>query len=134
MTPDIHVTGSVDERLRRDLDPAPPTVDRVVRRALGRAPVHPAPAPRGRRRRWLVAAAGAAAAVVLVAVGLRTVPLLWHQPPPAPAEARVSLVNVGSVIVLDTGRDGRTVLLSGVRASREAPWRGQIIIQRKERP
>jgi len=43
-------------------------------------------------------------------------------------------VNVGSVVVLDTGRDGGTVLLSGVPADGGTSWRGQMIIQRGERP
>jgi len=121
--------GSIDERLRWGLEPGAAMVERVVRRALDEAPGR-VPADRwGRWGRWL-----AAAAVVLAVASFWTVPHLRRERLPEGSEGRVSMANVGSVIVLDTGRDGRTVLLSGVSAAGEATWRGQIIIQRRERP
>jgi hypothetical protein len=124
MTPDTQERHPIDERLRRGLEPDAPAVDRVVRRALAASP------RRAAAVRWLAAAT----AIVLAVVVLWTVPLVWREPPAEQPEAQVSMVNVGSVIVLDTGRHGGTVLLSGASASGGTSWRGQMIIRRRERP
>jgi len=128
MTPEIEDTSSVDEPLRRGLDPAPSTVDRVVRRALDEPPGRGHAA--GRPGRWLALAT----AIVLAVLAAWIVPRFGHAPPPEPVAAQVSMVNVGSIIVLETGRDGGKVLLSGTSATGDASWRGQIIIQLGERP
>jgi|GEM_PF-1534057 len=129
MTPDNDERRSVDEGLRRGLEPAALVVERVVRRALDEVPGRRRPDRWGRWSRWL-----AAAAVVLAVASFWTVAHLRRERLPEGSQGRVSMANVGSVIVLDTGPDGRTVLLSGVSAAGEATWRGQIIIQRRERP
>jgi len=128
MNPEIRDTSPIDESLRRGLDPSARAVERVVLRALEERPERERSAPR-----W-VAWLSAAAAVCLVVLAVWLAPRL--QPPPTPegAEARISMGNVGSIIVLETGRGGGTMLLSGTSADGDASWRGQIIIQRRERP
>ncbi len=123
MTPDTRHHRAIDERLCRALEPSGPAVERVARRALD------APSHRAAPGRWL-----ATAAVALVVAALWVVPLLRRDPPVEAPEAHVSMVNVGSVVVLDAGRGRGTVLLSGVPADGGTPWRGQMIIQRGERP
>ncbi|MGD2116527.1 MAG: hypothetical protein PVG07_15850, partial [Acidobacteriota bacterium] len=84
-----------DARLRRRLGPDPRTVDRVVRGALEAAP--------GRRRPGLGLGPGfrwAAAAVILVGLAILLVVRGAPAPGPAHLEPRVSMLNVGEVVVV----------------------------------
>lgn len=126
MRSDIREESRLEGRLRDRLNPDPATVERIVRRALD--PRVPARRP----VRWLAAGV----AVALVVITLLALPLLrGPEPvaPVAPAGARLSMVNVGEVIVARDGRGGVYVLRSGGTGEAPDVPRGQIMIQRRER-
>lgn len=114
-----------DARLRRRLGPDPRTVDRVVRGALEAAP--------GRRRPGLGLGPGfrwAAAAVILVGLAILLVvrgapapgPASLPAPGPAHLEPRVSMLNVGEVVVVRrSGGGGHLVRSEGLAGSAEEP-------------
>lgn len=126
MRSDIREETRLEGRLRERLEPDPATVERVVRRALDQR-------VRARRpARWL--AAGVAAALVVIT--LLVLPLLRDPEPVAPvgpSGVRLSMVNVGEVIVARDGRGGVYVLRSGGAGGAPDGSRGQIMIGRGER-
>ncbi len=117
-----------DARLRRSLEPEARTVERVVRGAL---------AVRRSRRAPHVGWVAAAALALAVALGALAV---WRGEPgagaPASAEPRISIANVGDVIVVQRpGQGGR------LHRSVHSAWpveqrsgRIQIILRKGERP
>jgi len=100
-----------DERLRRALEPSPGSVERVVRGALGgRRPA--------RRPRLVPAAAGAAALLALAALYLA-------RPHP---RARVSIENVGEVLIVRHREGGRVLIHNGEAAGGSPPSGSMIVI------
>lgn len=101
----------VDERLRRALEPRPDSVERVVRGALeGRRPV-------GKPR--LVPALAGLAALLALAV------LFLARPQP---RARVSIENVGEVLIVRHQEGGRVLIHNGEAAEGSPPSGSMIVI------
>lgn len=116
-----------DARLWQSLEPEPGTVERVVLGALA-----------ARRPRRAPHAGWVAAALALVlAVGALA---LWQQGPgaggPAPNQPRISIANVGDVVVVRRPGQGARLLRSvpPVEPREARPGRIQIILRKGESP
>ena len=95
----------IDQRLREALSPAPQAVERIVRRALDPEARQPHVDP---GRLLLPASLGAVLAIALaLAVAI----------PRRPAEARVSISNIGGVVVAASAREGWIVQSGGPHPS-----------------
>jgi hypothetical protein len=108
----------LDLRLREALAPRPEAVERIVRGAL--APQGPA----GLERLRL-----APALTVLAALGLTAgLLVLAPQPPRSEPEARISIENVGGLLVVHHREGGRWVVRNGTPREGSLPSRSLIVI------
>lgn len=105
----------VDERLRQTLEPRPESVERIVRGALGER--RPARRPR-LVPAVLPAVMGAAALLALAA-------LFLARPQP---RARVSIENVGEVLIVRHPEGGRVLIHNGEAAASSPPSGSMIVI------
>jgi hypothetical protein len=104
----------VDERLRRSLEPRPESVERIVRGALDER--------RPARRRLVPAVVPAvlgAAALLALAV------LFLARPQP---RARLSIENVGEVLIVRHPEGGRVLIHNGEAAASSPPSGSMIVI------
>lgn len=94
----------IDRRLREALSPAPQAVERIVRRALD-----PEARDVAGPGRLLLPASLAAVLAIALALAVAI--------PRRPAEARVSISNIGGVVVATSAREGWIVQCGGRRPS-----------------
>jgi hypothetical protein len=109
---DTRTDDGLDGRLREALEPPPEAVGRIVRAALA------AERPAARSSRLVPAVAGAAALLALAALYLAR----------PQARARVSIENVGEVLVVQRQEGGRVLIHNGSAAGSSSPSGSMIVI------
>jgi hypothetical protein len=108
----------LDLRLREALAPRPEAVERIVRGAL-------APEERGPAERFRLAPALAVLAVLVLGAGLL---VLAPYPPRPEPQAKISIENVGDLLVVHHREGGRWLIRSGGPAEGSLPSRSLIVI------
>jgi ferric-dicitrate binding protein FerR (iron transport regulator) len=118
MRPEADPHDGLDERLRRQLEPDPEAVERVVRRALAAEP-EPRPPRRPAWRRWLAVGAMALLAGFLALWIGRPGPA-GPRPGPGPS-GQVSVTNQGAVLIVRRPGDRIALVHTGPAAPGAGP-------------
>jgi hypothetical protein len=120
MKPETGVPGSLDERLRRELEPDAAAVERVVARALAAAEEDRAGA--AARPRWSSLGLATAAGALLAGAAALWIALPRSSPSGAEAAGAppASITSVGSVLVVRLP-DGRASLVHSAEGSSVGP-------------
>ena len=110
----------IDRRLREALEPRPEAVERIVRAALASAP-RPA-------EKFRLAPALTVLAVLALTAGLLVLAPRPPQPEPASRQAKISIENVGDLLVVHHREGGRWLIRNGGPVESSLPSRSLIVI------